>query len=235
LLIHPVSVSGPSKIVIVGAGEFAEIAYEYLTHDSPYEVVGFSIGRDFLDRTELCGLPVVPFDELEAHFDPGQHGAIVAVTYAHLNRVRTRLYEETKTKGFHLCSYVSSDAFVWRDVEIGENSFIFEHNVLQYGVKIGKNVVLWSGNHIGHQTRIHDNCFVSSHVVISGYCEIGANCFLGVNSTFADNLIIAKDTVVGAGAVVVRNTEAGKVYKGNPAVGSELKNAELLRPVVPSS
>jgi sugar O-acyltransferase (sialic acid O-acetyltransferase NeuD family) len=225
----------PAKVVIIGAGEFAQIAYEYLTHDSPYEVVGFSIGRDFLDRPEIFGLPVVPFDELESHFEPAQHVAIVAVTYAHLNRVRTRLYEETKRKGFRLCSYVSSSAFVWRDVEIGENCFIFEHNVLQYGVRIGNNVVLWSGNHIGHQTRIHDNCFISSHVVVSGCCEIGANCFLGVNSTFADNLMVAEDTVVGAGAVVIRNTEPGKVYKGNPAVGSELRSAELLRPRAPSS
>jgi sugar O-acyltransferase (sialic acid O-acetyltransferase NeuD family) len=223
-----------SKVVIVGAGEFAEIAYEYLTHDSPYEVVGFSIGREFLDRPEIFGLPVVPFDELESYFDPGQHRAFVAITYAHLNRVRTELYQKTKQKGFELVSYVSSHAFVWRDVEIGENCFIFEHNVLQYGVRIGNNVVLWSGNHIGHQTRIDDNCFISSHVVVSGFCRVGANCFFGVNSTFADNLSIAEDTVVGAGAVVIRNTEPGKVYKGNPAVGSELASAELLRPT-PSS
>jgi len=222
--------TGPAKVVIVGAGEFAEIAYEYLTHDSPYEVVGFSVDRDFLDQPELCGLPVVAFDELESHFDPAQHSAIVAVTYQHLNRVRTGLYEETKRKGFRLCSYVSSSAFVWRNVEIGENCFIFEHNVLQYGVRIGNNVVLWSGNHIGHQTRIHDNCFVSSHVVVSGLCEIGANCFLGVNATFADNVVVAEDSVVGAGAVVIRDTERGKVYKGNPAVGSDLESAELLRP-----
>jgi sugar O-acyltransferase (sialic acid O-acetyltransferase NeuD family) len=223
-------VAGSSKVVIVGAGQFAEIACEYLTQDSPHEVVGFSIGRDFLQRREIFGLPVVPFDELESHFDPAEHGAIVAVTYAHLNRVRTGLYGETKQKGFRLISYVSSKAFVWRDVEIGENCFVFEHSVLQYGVRIGNNVVLWSGSFIGHQTRIHDNCFLSSHVVVAGFCEVGANCFLGVNSTFADNLVIAEDTVVGAGAVVVRNTESGKVYKGNPAVGSELANAELLRP-----
>jgi sugar O-acyltransferase (sialic acid O-acetyltransferase NeuD family) len=235
MVVHPLTMASPPKVVIIGAGEFAEIAYEYLTEDSPYEVVGFSIGRDFLNRQEINGLPVVPFDQLESHFNPAEHAAIVAVTYAHLNRVRTKLYEETKRKGFRLCSYVSSNAFVWRDVEIGENCFIFENNVLQYGVRVGNNVVLWSGNHIGHQTRIHDNCFVSSHVVVSGYCEIGANCFLGVNSTFIDNLVIAEDTVVGAGAVVIRNTESGKVYKGNPAVGSELKGAELLRPGVPSS
>jgi sugar O-acyltransferase (sialic acid O-acetyltransferase NeuD family) len=217
------------RVVIVGAGEFAEIAYEYLTHDSPYDVVGFTIGRDFLDRTEIFGLPVVPFDEVEQHFDPSAHSVIVAVTYAHLNRVRTSLYEETKQKGYALCSYVSSQAFVWRGVEIGENCFIFENNVLQYGVKVGDNVVLWSGNHIGHQTIIEDNCFISSHVVVSGFCRIGANSFLGVNSTVADNLVVAPDTVVGAGAVVIRATESGKVYKGNPAVGSEPGTTKLLR------
>ena len=219
----------PSKVVIVGAGEFAEIAYEYLTVDSPHDVVGFTVGREFVDRSEIFGLPVVPFEEVESHFDPSAHSALVAVTYLHLNRVRAELHAETRRKGFTLCSYVSSQAFVWRNVTIGQGCFIFEGNVLQYGVTVGDNVVLWSGNHIGHQTRIRDNVFVSSHVVVSGYCEIGANSFLGVNSTIADNLVIAPDTVIGAGAVVVRDTESGKVYKGNPAAGSPPRNATLLR------
>ena len=36
---------GPRKIVIVGDGEFAEIACEYFTHDSPHEVVAFAVER----------------------------------------------------------------------------------------------------------------------------------------------------------------------------------------------
>jgi sugar O-acyltransferase (sialic acid O-acetyltransferase NeuD family) len=217
------------EVVVVGAGEFAEIAYEYLTHDSPHEVIGFAVERDYLDRPELFGLPVAPFDEIDRHYDPLRHKALVAVTYTHLNRVRTRLYQGAKEKGFGFLSYVSSHAFVWRDVEIGENCFIFENNVVQYGVKIGNNVVLWSGNHIGHQSRIGDNCFISSHVVVSGYCDVGPSCFFGVNSTFHDNLTVAEDTIVGAGAVVVKDTESGMVYKGNPAVGSPLRSADVLR------
>ena len=105
----------------------------------------------------------------------------VAVSYTHLNRVRTKLYEQAKNKGYSLASYVSSKAFVWRNVEIGENCFIMENNVLQSNVKIGNNVTLWSGNHVGHRTVIRNNCFLSSHVTISGFCDIGENCFLGVN------------------------------------------------------
>jgi sugar O-acyltransferase (sialic acid O-acetyltransferase NeuD family) len=207
----------PSRVVIVGAGEQAEIACEYFTHDSPHEVVGFAVDAAYRDRNELFGLPVVDFERIGETFPPSEYRAFVAISSTQLNRVRTRLYLEVKRLGYACETYVSSHAFVWRDVEIGENSFIFENNVLQYGVSVGDNVILWSGNHVGHQTSIADNCFVASHVVISGFCKIGESCFLGVNSCFADELSVAADCVVGAGAVVVKDTEPKGVYVGNPA------------------
>lgn len=205
------------KLVVVGAGEQGELAYEYFTHDSPHEVAGFAVEARYRDSDELFGLPVVDFDQISERFPASEYSAFVAISSTHLNRARTRLYEAVKKLGYSCETYVSSHAFVWHDVEIGENSFIFENNVLQYGVKVGDNVILWSGNHVGHQTKIGDNCFVSSHVVISGFCEIGESCFLGVNSCFADTVKVARDCVVGAGAVVVKDTEPKGVYVGNPA------------------
>jgi len=206
-----------AEIVIVGDGETAELAYEYFTHDSPHTVAAFCVERAYLKKDQLCGLPVVAFEEVETLYPPDTHRAFVAISYTQLNRVRARLYQATKAKGYECVSYVSSRAFVWHNVEIGENCLIMEHNVLQYCVRVGNNVVLWSGNHIGHQTVIRDNVFISSHVVVSGYCEVGENCFLGVNSSIANNLKIARDNVIGMGAVVNRDTEERKVYVGNPA------------------
>ncbi len=206
-----------SKIVVVGAGEQAEIACEYFTHDSPHEVVGFAVEAQYRDRDELFGLPVIDFEEITERFPPADFRAFVAISSTQLNRVRARLFHAVKELGYRCETYVSSHAFVWRDVEIGENSFVFENNVLQYGVTVGDNVILWSGNHVGHQTSIAEDCFISSHVVISGFCKIGNSCFLGVNSCFADNLTVAPDCVVGAGAVVVKDTEPRGVYVGNPA------------------
>lgn len=205
------------KLVIVGDGEFAEIAYEYFTHDSPYHVVAFAVEQQFMTQAELFGLPVVPFEEVERRYAPGEHSAFVAITNTQLNRVRTRLYRAAKAKGYPIAKYVSSRAFVWHNATIGENSFIFENNVIQYHVSIGNNVVLWSGNHVGHRTVIRDNCFVTSHAVISGYCDVGENCFLGVNCSVADKTTIGRDCIIGMGSVVVRPTEPGKVYVGNPA------------------
>jgi sugar O-acyltransferase (sialic acid O-acetyltransferase NeuD family) len=205
------------KLIIVGDSAFGQIAYEYFTYDSNYEVVAFSVEKAYMKSNSLFGLPVVPFENLEKQFNPHEHSIFVALTYAKLNSVRTRLYEEAKSKNFALANYVSSKAFFWKNVEIGDNCFIFENNVIQPFVKIGNNVILWSGNHIGHHSVIKNNCFISSHVVVSGFVEVGENCFLGVNSCIANNIRVGKDCVIGAGAVILKDCEDGKVYVGNPA------------------
>jgi sugar O-acyltransferase (sialic acid O-acetyltransferase NeuD family) len=205
------------KLIIIGNTSFSEIAYEYFTYDSPYDVVGFSVEEKYIKNKMIFGLPVIPFEKIEKVFAPSIHSIFVAATYTKLNRLRTRLSEEAKSKGYKLASYISSNSFIWRNVEIGEHCFIFEDNTIQPFVKVGNNNIIWSGNHIGHHSIIGDNNFVSSHVVISGHCNIKNNCFLGVNSTFSNNITVNNDTLVGAGAVVTKSTNPGKVYIGNPA------------------
>ena len=80
-------------------------------------------------------------------------------------------------------------------------------------MKIGSNVVLWSGNHIGHHSTIQDNGFISSHVVISGFCDIGENSFIGVNSTVANNVNVGKDNWIGPNITIMKSTESGALYK----------------------
>ena len=205
------------NLVIVGDGETAELAYEYFTYDSNFKVVAFSVEKAYLTKDCLFGLPVLPFENIECLYDPGKYEMFIAVSFIGLNRVRFRLYNIAKSKGYKLASYVSSKAFVWRNVTIGDNCFILENNILQYNVKIGNNVILWSGNHVGHRSIISDNCFIASQVTISGYCEVGENSFVGVNACIAPTVKIAKDCVIGAGAVVLQSTFAGLVYVGNPA------------------
>ena len=93
-----------------------------------------------------------------------------------------------------------------------------EHNTIQPFVEIGENTILWSGNHIGHHSRIGANCFVSSHVVISGGVTVGENSFIGVNATLRDNIAIGSHCIIGAGALILRDAEDYAVF---PGVGTE--------------
>ena len=53
------------KLIIFGIEDFADIAYEYFTHDSEYEVVAFTVNKQFIVNTEKFGLPVVELEELK--------------------------------------------------------------------------------------------------------------------------------------------------------------------------
>jgi sugar O-acyltransferase (sialic acid O-acetyltransferase NeuD family) len=216
-----------SDVVIFGTGDYGRIAERYLRADSPHDVVAFTVNREYIDRDELNGLPIVPFEELAEHHPPDAVEMFVAMGFSSVNRARARVYGECKERGYSLITYVNSQAMFWADVPIGDNSFVFEANVVQPGVSIGADVVLWSGNHIGHDVTIGDHSFVASHAVISGHVTIGERCFIGVNVTVRDGVHIAPDCVIGGGAVIMKDTEEGAVHSVRGTEPRGLKSWEL--------
>ena len=105
-------------------GKIADQAYFYLTNDSPHEVVAFTVDREYLREGMKMGLPVVAFEEVQDVYSPNDYGMFVAVGYQDLNRFRAKKYEEARTKGYTLISYVSSRAANFGDIEVGDNCFV---------------------------------------------------------------------------------------------------------------
>ena len=116
---------------------------------------------------------------------------------------------------------------MWPNVRFGEHCFVFEDNTVQPFVTLGDDVVLWSGNHIGHHTRIGSHNFFSSHVVISGSVVVGDRCFFGVNSTVRDNIVIEDENIIGAGALITKNTKRQDVYYGPRAQLADKKSSDI--------
>lgn len=200
------------KIVLFGQGLYTEIVHQYFTDDSDYQVVAFTKDDLYITDKEYLGLPMVNFTEVQNLYPPSEHDMFIAVSYTNMNHLRERVYFEAKQKGYNLPSYISSKCSWMTKYPIGDNSFIFEDNTVQPFVKIGSNVILWSGNHIGHHSIIEDHNFISSHVVVSGQCTVKSNCFIGVNSTIAHGVTIQNETLVGAGSIITKDTEQKSVY-----------------------
>lgn len=217
------------ELVIIGAGETAMLAYEYFTYDSVYKVVAFAVEKNHLEQENLYNLPVIDLENIHSEYPSESVELFVAISSGKLNRNRTNMYLKLKALGYKFASYISSKAFVWRNVEIGENCFILEDNTLQPFVKIGDNVTFWSGNHIGHRTVIGDHCFISSHCVISGFCEIGKSSFLGVNCTLEDHVKIAEDNFIGAGALIQKETEPKAFHQEKQTEISKINTHRLFR------
>jgi sugar O-acyltransferase (sialic acid O-acetyltransferase NeuD family) len=212
--------------VIIGTGHHGRLASGHIIADSAFDVVAFSAERDYITEKKLYGLPVVPFENLEEHFDPSKYKALVALSGSSLNRTRTRLYEQAKAKGFNFVSYICSQASVFKNVEIGENCVVHDGAVVEIDVKIGNNVHVAGGAMVSHHCKVADNCFIGVRAVIAGECEIGENSFLGANCTLIDSVKVARDCVVGAGAVLLHDTEPGRIYVGNPAKPMEKSSYE---------
>jgi len=216
-----------AKVVIFGIRDFAELAHYYLSHDTRHEVVAFTVTAPYMPPEKtLRGLPIVSFEEVESVYPPSDYSFFAPLSPSKMNRDRQNVYESVKSKGYSLISYVSSRATVCHN-EIGDNCFILEDNTLQPFTKIGNNVVLWSGNHIGHHGVIHDHVMFTSHVVMSGHCEIGRYSFFGVNSSLRDGIKIGEGTFVAMASAVRGDTEPWSVYKGNPAVKSNFPSTEV--------
>lgn len=200
------------KLVIFGAGDIAQLAWFYFTHDSEREVAAFTVDRSYLQGDEFQGLPLVAADEVVKRFPPDQYDMFVALSYAKRNSIRAQKCADAEAMGYVLASYVSSRLTLFPGTSVGKNCFLLEDNTIQPFVTIGDNVTLWSGNHIGHHSTIEDNCFITSHVVISGGVTVGRNCFIGVNTTVRDHVTIGERTLIGAGSLILHSTEPGTVY-----------------------
>ncbi len=214
-------------LIIFGIHEVAQLAHFYFSSDSDYEVVAFTVDSAYLTEPSFCGLPVVPFEDLPRHYPPESHDLFIAVGYTKLNQVRKEKYLAGKAMGYRLASYISSRAVVLNEGRIGDNCFIFENNVIQPFVTIGNNVTLWSGNHIGHHSTLHDHCFLASHIVVSGGVEVGESCFIGVNVSLRDHIKVGERCVIGAGSLLLSNAEPEGVYMATATERSRVPSSRL--------
>ncbi len=97
---------------------------------------------------------------MKERFPPADHYVFVAIGYGKMNRLRAEKFAAVKTLGYECARYVSSKAFTWPGLTMGENAFIMEANVVQPFASIGANTIIWSGNHIGHHAGSETTAFL---------------------------------------------------------------------------
>lgn len=102
------------------------------------------------------------------------------------------------------------------DVEVGANSTIdngtIRATVLGSGTKLDNLV------HVGHNTRVGQDCLLCGQVGVSGSVEIGNHVVLGGQVGVVDNIFIGDGVIAAGGTKILSNVPAGRVLMGYPAV-----------------
>lgn len=198
-------------VLIFGAGQIAEVFAEYL-RDNKHRIKAFVVDADYMTDAVLRDVPVVALEDVAKLYSPEAHSFVVGMSFKGLNAMRAKKYEEMKAKGYEPLTFVDKHARVAASARIGPGSFILDGNVIQTGVVIGENVVCWSGNHIGHHSKIASHVWVCSHAVISGDCSIGERTFVGVNASTRDGIKIGKECLIGADSYIAKDCVDFGVY-----------------------
>jgi UDP-3-O-[3-hydroxymyristoyl] glucosamine N-acyltransferase len=146
-----------------------------------------------------------------------------------MNHFRRDRYLDGKARGYSFISFVHPSCHVYTDL-IGENCFILEHNVIQPFVRIGDNVMMWSGNHIGHHSEVGSHCFFSSQVGLSGGARVGECCFFGGQTGIGSGVVIGNDCFFGERTVIVREqVPDGAVYLAQTSPRSRHDSSRIAR------
>ncbi len=186
-------------VVIFGNGDIARLAHHYFTKDSAHEVAAFTVDRAFQKGNRFLDKPVVPFEEVAQAYPPSEYAMFVALSYARMNTLRAAKFEEATRLGYQLVSYVSSRCSFLTEHPVGRNCFILEDNTVQPFVP---------------------------HVVISGHVRVRPYCFIGVNATLRNGITLAAKSLIGAGAVVMKDTAPEGVYLAPQARLWDRKSSE---------
>jgi sugar O-acyltransferase (sialic acid O-acetyltransferase NeuD family) len=204
-------------IIIIGAGGFGrEIVWLIDTinkKEKEWNIIGFI--DDFKEKdTEISRYRVIGDTDLLMNYDKEIY-VIIAIGNS---EDRKNLYNKLLVNiNIKFPVLIAPTASIGNNVDIGEGSIICAYSTLTTDIKIGKNVIINVGSTIGHDATIEDFVTGFPSISISGYDTIGESSHIGVGSRIIQNLKIGPNTIIGAGAVVIKDIEGNCTVVGVPA------------------
>ena len=203
-----------NKIVIFGAGSLAEMVCYYLQQKTPNCVGGFIVDSEHIRQDTLMNLPVVTTENMDIIFPNTSFDMIVAIGYSNM-RIRALIIDRMRNIGYTFRNLIPESGC---DGTInGSNNIIMPGSVVEPFATIENDNIIWSGAHICHNATIQNNNFFATGSVIGGYTKINNGCFFGFGSIVIENIEVSEETLVAAGAVVTKDTQAHSKYMGLPA------------------
>ena len=123
-------------------------------------------------------------------------------------------YEKNPHGEYELIPHIGN-VLIKKNAHIGNNTCI--DRAVMGSTVIGENVKVDNLVHIAHGVEIKDNALIIANAMLGGSVTVGKNVWVAPSSAIINKATLGDDSLIGLGAVVVKNVEPQSVVVGNPA------------------
>jgi len=200
------------RLVILGAGSFAEEVADLASDTDEYEPVAFveGVDREKCGR-QLAGLPVVWIDEAGSLADSCR--AVCAVG----TPKREHFIGQARALGLQFATLVHPAAHISSTAALDVGTIVSAGAVIAAHARLAQHVIVNRGCLVGHHVAIGEFTTLSPGANIAGRVTIGSRCYVGMGAIVLDGRSIGDAAVVGAGAVVTHDVPERALVMGIPA------------------
>ena len=205
-------------LIIIGASGFGrEVAWavERINKVDPtWNLLGFIDDDENIQGKEINGYKVLGTTTNVAEFPDAFFVCAVGAS-----KTRKKIIDRIKTiqPEIKFGTIIDPSVEMSEYVSIGEGTIICAHTIITVNITIGEHVIINLDCTIGHDAVLKDFVTLYPSVNVSGCGTVGYCCELGTGMQMIQGKSVADYTIVGAGAVVVRDIETPGTYVGVPA------------------
>lgn len=206
------------ELIIVGASGFGrEVAWlvERINKVNPtWNLLGLMDDNPKIQNKEINGYRV-----LGTINDINKYPNVYFVCAVGSSKIREKIISKMKMINPDVLFGTVIDSTVEKSdyVSIGEGSIICAHTIITTNISIGNHVIINLDCTIGHDAVLEDFVTLYPSVNVSGMTNIGHGVELGTGMQIIQGKTVGEYSIVGAGAVVVRDIPSNCTAVGSPA------------------
>lgn len=202
----------------VGGGQIAASVFADMNKVSEEWIIEGYL-NDVLNPGEMFGnYPVLgPSMAVMDFVEKGYYVHYAIHTNAKAKKERVEVIKSLGIPDEVLATAIHPSAYIMQGTTIGAGSLLAPYAMTSFGVSIGKYAHVYGAAFLGHDCRIGDFCTIAARSVVGARVKVCEGAHTGLNSCSREDVVIGEYSILGMGAIVIKDTEPYSVYVGNPA------------------
>ncbi|WNF22643.1 acetyltransferase [Mesobacillus jeotgali] len=198
--------------ILIGAGGHSKVVLDILL-SSHQKIFGF------LDDNRMGNFASYPvlgrIDEIDKIIQEFVNPKFI-VTIGD-NHARKRIVKGLESLNINFGQAIHPSAIIGSNVSLGSGTVVMANTVINHSAEIGNHVIINTGSTIDHDCVVGNYSHVSPGANLAGNVALSELVHFGIAACAIQGIKVGRNSIVGAGSVVIRNLPAKTVSVGNPA------------------